>query len=177
VQLRGPRGLLDPEWVRSRVEQLDRLDGELENLMTRLAWIRTWTYITHRTAWMADAAAWAERARVVEDRLSDALHAQLTARFVNQRVIALGQLEAEPGGLTVEVDAAGAVWAAGHQLGTLDGFDFTLTTGKDDEAAVLRAARAGLRPVVRRGTPWSDGPWRFSSPSRRCRSHRRCSSS
>ncbi|MBL8614505.1 MAG: hypothetical protein JNM72_02740 [Deltaproteobacteria bacterium] len=148
VQLRGPRGQLDPEWVRSRVEQLDRLDGELENLMTRIAWIRTWTYITHRSAWMAEATTWAERARVVEDRLSDALHAQLTARFVNQRVIALGQLEAEPGGLQVEVDALGAVWAAGHQLGTLDGFDFTLSAGKDDEAAVLRAARAGLRPVV-----------------------------
>jgi hypothetical protein len=111
TQLRGPRGALDPDWVRSRIEQLDRLDGELEHLMTRIAWIRTWTYITHRSHWLTDAEAWAARARLVEDRLSDALHNQLTARFVNQRVVAIGREREQTGGLQIEVDAAGEVGA------------------------------------------------------------------
>ena len=49
----------------------------------RLAYIRTWTYVAHRPGWIADAAGWQERARAIEDRLSDALHAELVRRFVD----------------------------------------------------------------------------------------------
>src|SRR5260370_31285725 len=53
--------------------------------MARIAHIRTWTYITHRGDWVEDSAAWQERARGIEDRLSDALHASITQRFVDRR--------------------------------------------------------------------------------------------
>jgi ATP-dependent RNA helicase SUPV3L1/SUV3 len=148
TQLRGPRGALDPDWVRSRIEQLDRLDGELEHLMTRIAWIRTWTYITHRSHWLTDAEAWAARARLVEDRLSDALHNQLTARFVNQRVVAIGREREQTGGLQIEVDAAGEVRAAGHLLGALHAFDFALAGEDEPDKSLLRAARGALGAVV-----------------------------
>ena len=148
TQLRGPRGALDPDWVKSRIEQLDRLDGEIEHLMTRIAWIRTWTYITHRGHWLTDAEAWAARARMVEDRLSDALHSQLTARFVNQRAVAIGKERAETGALTVEVGEAGDVRAAGHALGALQGFDFALEGADEPDKSLLRAARGALVPVV-----------------------------
>jgi ATP-dependent RNA helicase SUPV3L1/SUV3 len=48
-----------------------------------MAFIRTWTYITHHARWLDDAKAWQEQARALEDDLSDALHAKLVARFVD----------------------------------------------------------------------------------------------
>jgi ATP-dependent RNA helicase SUPV3L1/SUV3 len=48
-----------------------------------MAFIRTWTYITHHTRWLDDAKAWQEQARALEDDLSDALHSKLVARFVD----------------------------------------------------------------------------------------------
>ena len=76
-------GRLDEPWVRERVESLDHGAGDVETLTARLAYIRTWTYVAHRPGWIADAAGWQERARAIEDRLSDALHAELVRRFVD----------------------------------------------------------------------------------------------
>jgi ATP-dependent RNA helicase SUPV3L1/SUV3 len=50
-----------------------------------MAFIRTWTYITHHTRWLDDARAWQEQARFLEDSLSDALHEKLVRRFVDVR--------------------------------------------------------------------------------------------
>jgi ATP-dependent RNA helicase SUPV3L1/SUV3 len=57
--------------------------GDIDTLLARMAFIRTWTYITHHTRWVDDARAWQERARAIEDRLSDALHDKLVLRFVD----------------------------------------------------------------------------------------------
>ena len=83
LQLRGPRQRLADDWIRRHVDHLDNAHGDIDTLLARMAFIRTWTYITHHTRWVADARAWQERARAIEDRLSDALHEQLVARFVD----------------------------------------------------------------------------------------------
>src|SRR6185312_3584468 len=83
--LAGPKGRLPTDWVARQMERLDRSDGDIDTLMTRIAHIRTWTYISHRPDWLADAAQWQERARTIEDRLSDALHDRITQRFVDRR--------------------------------------------------------------------------------------------
>lgn len=86
--LLGDRGALPESWVDDRLSRLDRTDGDIETLMSRIAWIRTWTYVTYRD-WIADAPAWQARTRGIEDRLSDALHAALTDRFVDTRAVHL----------------------------------------------------------------------------------------
>src|SRR5712671_2465753 len=70
VHLAGPEGRLPASWVGAQMAQLDRLDGDIDTLMTRIAHIRTWTYMTHRSDWIDSAADWQERARSIEDRLS-----------------------------------------------------------------------------------------------------------
>jgi ATP-dependent RNA helicase SUPV3L1/SUV3 len=147
-QLRGPKGALDTDWMRERIDQLDRVDGEIENLMTRIAWIRTWTYITQRATWVPDALSWQARTREIEDRLSDALHDQLTRRFVDHRALAIGRERSRGGSLEVEVDAQGKVSAAGHVLGTLEGLDFHLEGDAKSDQAILKAARGALGPLV-----------------------------
>lgn len=84
LQLAGATGRLSPDWVRQQIERLDATDGGIDELLRRLAFIRTWTYVTHRGAWIDDSAHWQQLTRDVEDRLSDALHERLVQRFVDR---------------------------------------------------------------------------------------------
>jgi ATP-dependent RNA helicase SUPV3L1/SUV3 len=83
LQLCQRRGRLDRRWLDSHLDTLDNVRGDIDLLMARQANIRTWTFISHRTAWVDDAAGVQERARAIEDRLSDALHGELCTRFVD----------------------------------------------------------------------------------------------
>src|SRR6185369_10925175 len=84
LQLTGPRGVLDPDWMARRVDETSDPGGDLDTLLTRIASIRTWTYISHRPGWVERAQDWQERTRAIEDRLSDALHERLVQRFVER---------------------------------------------------------------------------------------------
>ncbi|MFV8748980.1 helicase-related protein [Nannocystaceae bacterium ST9] len=82
VQLASPRGRIDGEWMRERIDRLAKVDGDLHALLDRLATIRTWTYVSHHRKWIHDPEFWQARTRTIEDELSDALHERLMARFV-----------------------------------------------------------------------------------------------
>jgi ATP-dependent RNA helicase SUPV3L1/SUV3 len=93
-------GVLAKDTVAGAIQQLDRLDGDLDTLMTRLAYIRTWTYITSRSDWTDTPLEWQTRARNIEDKLSDCLHQRLSERFVDKRAAHLNRkaLKAGPRG-------------------------------------------------------------------------------
>ncbi len=77
-------GRLRDDWLRHRVAPLDDLSGDMHTLTARLEAIRTWTYISHRAAWVNDAARWQQDTRAIEDALGDALHQRLVERFVHR---------------------------------------------------------------------------------------------
>ncbi|HEY0524754.1 MAG TPA: helicase-related protein [Stellaceae bacterium] len=139
--LTGPAERLPEEWVAAQVARLDRTDGDIDTLMTRIAHIRTWTYIAHRPDWLADAAGWQERARAIEDKLSDALHDLITQRFVDRRSAILVRRLADADELLASVSAAGEVKVEGEYVGRLTGFRFVPdAVGGGDEARTLMAA-------------------------------------
>jgi len=138
-------GQLDADWISRRLERLGRTDGGMEELMTRISFIRTWNYIANRPDWMPDAAGWLARARQIEDRLSDALHELLTSRFVDTRAVVLVDRLQE--GLSLEAELTdGTLQAAGVRLGHLDGLVFTAEQSETalGSRAILRAARQAL---------------------------------
>ena len=145
--LRGPAGRLPEDWVASQVRALDRIDGNTDALLARLAAIRTWTYLAHRDGWVADAAHWQEQARLVEDRLSDALHERLTEQFVDRRG-AIVSREA-PDALVTSVGEAGDVVVQGLRVGRLEGFRFVPDAEvREGSRAVTAAANRALRGDV-----------------------------
>lgn len=85
-QLSGDAGQIDEDWMRRRIERLDDVGGDIDTLMTRMAFIRTWTYIANHERWVPNATHWQETTRAIEDRMSDALHQRLTERFVAKTV-------------------------------------------------------------------------------------------
>ncbi len=85
VQLTGPHQRLDESWIDALLRRIDHVDGDIETLMGHIASIRTWNYVSQHPQWVDHALQLAERTRDIEDRLSDALHARLVARFVERR--------------------------------------------------------------------------------------------
>ena len=72
--------------MEARIRRLRPTDGDIPTLMSRIAFVRTWTYITNHAAWVEDAGHWQEVTRQIEDDQSDALHERLTERFVDAPV-------------------------------------------------------------------------------------------
>ncbi|HYM03128.1 MAG TPA: helicase-related protein [Stellaceae bacterium] len=148
--LAGPRERLPADWVARQVESLDRVDGDIDTLMARIAHIRTWTYIAHRPDWLAEAASWQERARAIEDRLSDALHDRITQRFVDRRSAFLVRQLAGDRDLLASVSHAGEVKVEGHYVGRLDGFRFVPdpSAAAGEAKTLLAAANRVLRGEI-----------------------------
>jgi ATP-dependent RNA helicase SUPV3L1/SUV3 len=118
-------GTIPHRWFADEVARLDRTDGDVETIAGRIAAIRSWAYIAQRPDWLADPAHWAARTLEIEERLSDALHASLTQRFVDKRTTALiRKIGSGAGALPVEIDAQGEVTIDTHSIGRLDGFRF-----------------------------------------------------
>jgi ATP-dependent RNA helicase SUPV3L1/SUV3 len=143
---------LPEDWVGAQLQRLDRVDGDLDHLIQRIAHVRTWTYITHRGDWLADNAHWQARARAIEDALSDALHEQLTQRFVDRRSAVLVRRLRGDGQLLGAVRKNGEVLVEGEFVGRLDGFEFRPDSevGGDDARQLLTAARRALTGEIPR---------------------------
>jgi ATP-dependent RNA helicase SUPV3L1/SUV3 len=146
-------GVLPEDWVRRELDALDRVDGDLDALQSRIAHARTWTYVANRADWLARPALMRERARAVEDKLSDALHAALTQRFIDRRTSALVRGLKREDALLAGVAADGAVTVEGHFVGRLEGLEFHPdpdALGREGKAVRFAAERALAPEVTRR---------------------------
>jgi ATP-dependent RNA helicase SUPV3L1/SUV3 len=146
------RGVVPDDWVDGQVKRLESTEGDIDTLVTRIAHVRTWTYIANRPNWISKPLEWQERTRAIEDRLSDALHEKLTQRFVDRRAAGLVRSLGRGGELLAGVQASGEVVVEGHAVGRLDGFRFIpdATALAGDAKPVLTAARRALRSEIAR---------------------------
>ena len=145
-------GRIPGPWVADQLARLDRTDGDIDTLMARIAHVRTWTFVSHRVDWLDDAGHWQERARAIEDRLSDALHQRLTQRFVDRRATAIARAR-DRDSFTTAVAEAGSVTVEGEFVGRLDGFIFAPDrsgSGEDHRTLVAAANRALTSEIAAR---------------------------
>ncbi|HWK40142.1 MAG TPA: helicase, partial [Hyphomicrobium sp.] len=141
--LMGPEERIPEDWFAKQVSLADRTDGDIDTLANRIAHIRTWTFVSNRSAWLKDPEHWQGKTREIEDRLSDALHEQLTQRFVDLRTSALMKGMRDKDELTAEIAADGAIHVENHFVGRLRGFRFQLDPGAEGiEGKATRSAAA-----------------------------------
>ncbi|MFC4293945.1 helicase-related protein [Novosphingobium tardum] len=137
--LSAGNGYLGADFVAQRIAELDRTGGDIDTLQARIATIRSWAYIAQRPDWVLARDEMAARARAVEARLSDALHARLTERFVNRRTtVLMRKLGQDSALLPVSLEEGDVVAVDGEPIGRLDGFRFHVDP----------AARAGDRKLL-----------------------------
>ncbi|MEP5732259.1 MAG: helicase-related protein [Sulfitobacter sp.] len=142
------RGTIPDDWLARQIKRIDRTDGDIDALSKRLAFIRTWTYVAQRKGWTKDESHWREATRVVEDRLSDALHERLTQRFVDRRTSVLLRRLGQKEAMVAEVNDTGEVTVEGEFVGKLDGFRFRADKGAGgaEEKTIKTAALQALAP-------------------------------
>lgn len=150
--LTGKRGRLTEDWIAPRFAELDRDDGQIDQLSARLSGVRTLSYIANRPDWLDQAQGWRDRTRALEERLSDVLHERLTARFVDRRTTALMQALNVRGDAVAEVEDTGEVIVEGHSVGRLSGIDFQIDKGSSalEDRALRHAARQAVTPEIAR---------------------------
>lgn len=120
-------GYLGADYVAQAIAQLDNPSGDIDTLQGRIAAVRSWSYITQRPDWVLARDEMAARARAVETRLSDALHARLTERFVNRRTtVLMRKVGADAGLLPVRLSDSGAVLVDDEPIGHLEAFRFVV---------------------------------------------------
>ena len=144
-------GYLGADFVAARIAELDRTGGDIDTLQGRIAAIRSWAYICQRPDWVLARDEMAARARGVEARLSDALHARLTERFVNRRTTILMKSLGQDGeALPVTLEPDGRVSVEGETIGRLDGFRFSVDAdaGLADRKMLLAAGEKALPGIL-----------------------------
>ena len=146
------RGALPTDYVAARIAELDLPSGDIGPLQGRIAAIRSWAYVAQRPDWVIAREEMAARARAVEARLSDALHARLTERFVNRRLTVLMRGAGADAALLPVSVKGDDVLVDGEAIGRLEGFRFKVdpAANHEDHRLLLSAAEKHL-PVLLAG--------------------------
>ncbi|MDA9598916.1 helicase-related protein, partial [Candidatus Pelagibacter sp.] len=72
------KGKISNEYMRLQLIKLDKLEGNVDSLSNRIANVRTWSYVSNKKNWVENQDYWIEKTKLLEDRLSDRLHEELT---------------------------------------------------------------------------------------------------
>ena len=150
-------GYLGADYVAARIAELDRMQGDIDTLQGRIAAIRSWAYICQRPDWVLARDEMAARARAVEAKLSDALHARLTERFVNRRTtLLMKSLGQDAGALPVTLEPDGHLTVEGESIGRLEGFRFHVdpAAGVADRRMLLAAGEKALPALLASRADW-----------------------
>ena len=75
--------------MRLQLMKLEKLDGNVDSLSNRIANVRTWSYVSNKNNWIENQEYWIEKTKILEDKLSDRLHEELTKTFIDKRASVL----------------------------------------------------------------------------------------
>ncbi len=61
-------------YFKNQLNQLDKIEGNVDSISNRIANVRTWSYVANKSNWVENNDYWIERTKYLEDKLSDILH-------------------------------------------------------------------------------------------------------
>ncbi len=89
--LNSEKGKITSDYMRLQLIKLDKLDGNVDSLSNRIANVRTWSYVSNKNNWIENQDYWIEKTKLLEDKLSDRLHDELTKTFIDKRASVLAR--------------------------------------------------------------------------------------
>ena len=87
--LNSKEGKITNNYIKQQLSLLNKLDGNVDSISNRIANVRTWSYVSNKVNWVENQDYWVERTKLLEDKLSDRLHEELTKSFVDKRASVL----------------------------------------------------------------------------------------
>ncbi len=89
--LRSSKGQITSRYMKEQLFHLNKLEGNVDSISNRISNVRTWSYVSNKTNWVENQDYWIERTKLLEDKLSDRLHEELTKSFIDKRASILSR--------------------------------------------------------------------------------------
>ena len=89
--LNGKEKKVTNTYMKQQLSVLNKLEGNVDSLSNRIANVRTWSYVSNKVNWVENQDYWVERTKLLEDKLSDRLHEELTKSFIDKRASILAR--------------------------------------------------------------------------------------
>ncbi|WP_236646570.1 helicase-related protein [Aristophania vespae] len=147
-------GKIPASWIEGQLRGLNQSEGGIDTLMQRLLGVRICSYIASHPHWLRKNHYWQDRSHDVENKLSDALHERLTARFVNKRAAMLMKrnFTNNKTDFLYEITDQNRIIVEGHEIAYIKGFSIELDplTSKAEKPILLKTARRALLQEIPR---------------------------
>ena len=152
--LTSKSGKVSNEYMKIQLKDLDKYDGNIDTLSNRISNVRTWSYVANKKRWTDNSDFWIERAKNIEDKLSDKLHEELTKSFIDKRISILSRSLKQDIVLGTEIRNESEVVIDNQYIGKLKGLrlELDLKSGslKTDIKSLKKAARQAIAPELMR---------------------------
>ena len=152
--LNGKDGKITNDYMRLQLIKLDKLDGNVDSLSNRIANVRTWSYVSNKINWVENQNYWIEKTKLLEDRLSDRLHEELTKTFIDKRASVLARGLKQDMDFKTEIMKDDRVVIDQQFIGNLKGlkFEMDLKVGalETDIKSLKKAARQTVGPELQK---------------------------
>ena len=152
--LNGKEGKITNDYMRLQLIKLDKLEGNVDSLSNRIANVRTWSYVSNKINWVENQSYWIEKTKLLEDRLSDRLHEELTKTFIDKRASVLARGLKQDMEFKTEIMEDNKVIIDEQFIGDLKGlrFEMDLKVGalETDIKSLKKAARQTVGPELQK---------------------------
>ena len=150
--LNSEKGKIPDEFIRLQLIKLDKLDGNVDSLSNRIANVRTWSYVSNKNNWIENQNYWKEKTKLLEDRLSDRLHDELTKTFIDKRASVLARGLKQDMNFKTEIFENNDVKIDDQFIGKIKGLKLELDLKKGsletDIKSLKKAARQTIGPEL-----------------------------
>ena len=146
------KGKITNEFMRLQLMKLDKLEGNVDSLSNRIANVRTWSYVSNKNNWIENQEHWIEKTKLLEDRLSDRLHEELTKTFIDKRASILARGLKQDMEFKTEILENNDVKIDDQFIGKINGLKLELDLKKGalktDIRSLKKAARQSIGPEL-----------------------------
>jgi len=150
--LSSSKGEISSEYMRLQLIKLDKLDGNVDSLSNRIANVRTWSYVSNKNNWVENQNYWIEKTKLLEDKLSDRLHEELTKTFIDKRASVLARGLKQDMAFDTKILENNDVMIDGQFIGKINGLKLELDLKKGaletDIKSLKKAARQTVGPEL-----------------------------
>ncbi len=150
--LRESPGKITNKYMKQQLSVLDKLDGNVDSISNRIANVRTWSYVANKVNWVENQDYWVERTKLLEDKLSERLHEELTKSFIDKRASVLARGLKQDMNFDTKIIENEKVMIDNQFIGKLKGLklelDLKIGTLDTDIKSLKKAARQGIGPEL-----------------------------
>ena len=143
---------INEDFMRLQLMKLDKLEGNVDSLSNRIANVRTWSYVSNKNNWVENQNYWIEKTKLLEDKLSDRLHEELTKTFIDKRASVLARGLKQDMEFDTKILSNNEVMIDDQFIGKINGLKLQLDLKKGaletDIKSLKKAARQTVGPEL-----------------------------